>query len=177
MLILMCGLPFCGKSVVLDIITEKTELSICIIRPEDWLPDDIDNLSAEEEKKYRIECWRTAISAVEDEVEQRDPSEMIVLDCANSKYGPLESLLRRAKRNGHKLVVLYVNARPTQCEARAGDHWVGAKVVGNYVENIKDSLPKFKSKCDRIIIIENTDTLDVLKQNAPTAWSRLCQTM
>ena len=175
MLVLMCGLPSCGKSAAIDIIMEASKSSICVIRPEDWLPSNIDELDEQEEKNYRIECWRTALSAVEEEVEQRDPSEAIVLDCANSKFKPLASLLRRAKRNGYKLAVLYVNARPAQCEARAGDHWVGAKVAGNYVANIKDSLPKFKSKCDRIVIIENTDTLDVLKQNAPTAWSRLCQ--
>jgi len=178
MFILMCGLPSCGKSVTIDIIIQKTMgPPVRVIRPEDWLPDNINSLGAEAEKNYRIESWKFAISMAEKAVEECNSSELIVLDCANSKFRPLESLLRRAKRNGHKLAVLYVNSRPAQCEARAGDKWVGAQVVQTYVESIRNSLPKFKSKCDRIIIVENTDTLAALEQNALVAWSKLCPTM
>ena len=175
MLVLMCGLPSCGKSAVVDIISEKSGSTVWVVRPSDWLPDNIDQLDPEEEKNYRIECWRTAISNTEEAVEKCDPSDAVILDCGNSKFRPLNGLLRTAKRNGHKLFVLYVNSSAVQCEARAGKQFVPAKVVKSYIESIRDSLPKFKSKCDRIIVVENTDTLDVLEQNALTAWSKLCQ--
>lgn len=174
MFVLMCGMPSCGKSAAVDIIVESGETSFWIIRPEEWLPDNIAELSSQEEKEQRIGCWQKAMDAAEKAVEERDPSEVIVLDCANSKYRTLESLLRRAKRNGHRLVVIYVNAGVAQCEARAGSNWIGPEVAKAYIGNIRDSLPKFKSKCDRIVIIANNDSLAALEANALTAWSKLC---
>lgn len=172
MLILMCGLPFCGKSTAVDMVSGR----IWVIRPEDWLPENLGEMDGEEVKNFRIECWRTALTKAEEAVEERDSADVIILDCGNSKFRPLRGLLRIAKRNGHKRAIWYVNSRPAQCEERAGEDWVGPSVVKSYVENIRDSLPKFKSKCDQIVITENAGTLEDLKQNVHTAWSRLCPT-
>jgi len=175
MLVLMCGLPHCGKSTAIDIIAEKSKSSLWIVRPEEWLPDNLDELDQNEQRHYQIECWRTAVSDAESRVDGRPDSTITVLDCANSKIRPLNGLLKLAKRNGHRTAMLYVNSRPSQCEARAGDKWVGLEIIKSYIQNIRDSLPKFKNKCDRVIIIDNTDTIDVLEQKALDAWSRLCQ--
>ena len=175
MFILMCGMPSCGKSAAIDIIAESDDATpLWVIRPEEWLPDNITELSPQEDKEQRIGCWQKAMDAAEKAVEEHDPSEVIVLDCTNSKYRPLESLLRRAKRNKHKLVIMYVNSGVAQCEARAGDSWIGPEIAKIYIRNIRDSLPKFKSKCDRIVIIANNDSLDILEENVLAAWSKLC---
>ena len=174
MLVLMCGLPSSGKSTIVDLIVKGSRSSIWVIRPEDWLPEGLAEMGPEEEKNYRIECWRTALAEAEGAVEKHDSADIIILDCGNSKFKPLHGLLQIAKRNGHKRVVLYVNSRPAQCKERAGDSWVGQEVAKSYIENIRDSLPKFKSKCDQILIVENMGILEDLEQNALTVWSRLC---
>lgn len=179
MFVLMCGLPSSGKSTVVDIIAD-TESSVWVIRPEDWLPDNIDELNEEDEKNQRIGCWREAMNFAEKHVNHKSglckPDDIIILDCSNSKFKPLQGLICLAKRSGHKCVVLYVNSRVAQCASRAGDKWIGTEIAESYMRNIKDSLPKFKSKCDQVIVADNIGDLGDLKHSAIAAWSRLCQT-
>ena len=59
MLIIMCGPPGSGKSTVADLFLE--EIDADLIRPSDWMPDNIETLGGELEREYRIQCWRTAI--------------------------------------------------------------------------------------------------------------------
>lgn len=174
MLILMCGLPFSGKSAVVDILVKHS--SPWVIRPEDWLPDDFASKSPDDQKNFRLECWRTALTQVEGAVEEREPTEVVILDCGNSKFAPLRALLRMAKRHGHKRAVLYVNSRVVQCQERAGDQWIGEDVAKSYVRNMRDSLPKFRERCDQLVVIDNTGALDNLEQNTLVAWSKLCPT-
>ena len=142
MLVLMCGLPSCGKSKSVDIISDNYSDPLLVIRPEDWLPENISDLTEGEEKNYRIECWRTAMAETEKMIEEKKNSVIIILDCGNSKFRTLGGIIRMAKRNNHKIVVLYVNSRLSECEKRAGEQWVGTDIAKAYVENIRDSLPK-----------------------------------
>jgi len=177
MLILMCGLPFSGKSTVVDLLFKDPPVAkdVVLIRPSDYFPESF--ADSEEEKHFRIEAWKAAMNGAEEAVEAEKPETFIVLDCGNSKFRTTRGLIRLAKRNKHRVVLLYVHALVKQCEERAGKDWVGEDVAKGYIESIKDSLPKFKSKCDRVIAVDNKSSLDDLKQSTATAWSKLCQTI
>ena len=173
MLIIMCGPPGSGKSTVADLFLE--EIDADLIRPSDWMPDNIETLGGELEREYRIQCWRTAIEKTKELVITVSPEELIVLDCANAKYHTIDPTIQKAKRAGHEIVLLYVNTPRSVCKERMADDWVGDETFNGYVDNIKTSLPKYKRTCNKFLVINNHSCQGDLTNSVEAIRDKLCQ--
>lgn len=152
----MVGLPFAGKSVVVDILSEH--LDVQVVRPSDWCSD---SGSEEEIRQERIAAWQIALEKIEQLIPNL--SATIILDCGNSKFSTISDLIYQAKRRGHVVALVYVNARGSKCQQHAGAKWVPADVYEMYVNRLKESLPKYKKACNRMVVVNNHGTLVELR--------------
>ena len=157
--VIMCGLPSSGKSVVADFLL-RDQPRASLIRPSDWMPSNIDVLSSEQEKDFRLECWKLALEKTEEALAELAPDECLILDCGNSKFHTLSHIITEAKRRGHSVLFLFVDCKLATCIIRAPK--IPKSVFEGYVGNLKDSLPKYKKACDRFHVVRNNGTLEQL---------------
>ena len=167
MFVIMCGLPSAGKSTVVDLF--KTQGDV-LLRPEDWAPQNLHTLGEEAEKEYRIQCWKMAIEKAADAVSEFGFDRRIILDCVNAKFFSLASIIGKAKTNKHRVVLVFVTARVARCEERSG---LSHDVFDAYVDNLKDSIPRYKQACDDIIVVSNDGTKSELECAVKTISLRL----
>jgi predicted kinase len=168
-LVLLCGPPFCGKSTVADLAFNSDS----IIRPSDWMPDNYQVLGGDAVKDYRIVCWKIALEKTEESIEESDPSETIVVDQGNNKFDTAKSIIKLAKKHNHKIVLLYVNAKFALCKDRSGDDWIGDEIWQLCLDNIKESLPKYKKACDKFVIVDNNDDIDMLSDKVGVSCAKI----
>lgn len=168
MFVILCGPPFCGKSVVSDLVFDSDAL----IRPSDWMPENFESLKPDIIKDYRITCWKLAMEKTEESL--RESSDLVVLDQGNNKFNTVRDLISVAKENGHKTALLYVNLTFALCRERSGDDWIGDDVWRSCLGNIKMSLPKYRDVCDKFVVVDNNDSLDALASETLSIRSKLC---
>ena len=166
-LIIMCGLPSAGKSTVVDLF--KTQGDV-LLRPEDWAPQNLHTLGEEAEKEYRIQCWKMAIEKAADAVSEFGFDRRIILDCVNAKFFSLASIIGKAKTNKHRVVLVFVTARVAICEERSG---LSHDIFDGYVDNLKDSIPRYKQACDDVIVIKNDGSKNDLDEAVKSILPRL----
>jgi len=172
MLILMCGLPGCGKSLCVDILLEGIDADL--VRPSDWMPDNIDQLGPDARREYGLACWKTAIDTTRDFIDACGDDDIIILDCGNSKYHTVAPIIKEAKKCGHRVVLLYVNASSDKCEDRLGDEWIGEDTASQYMRSIKKSLPKYKKACHKFLVVHNNSEPKDLRESVDTLRGKLC---
>ena len=175
MLIITCGLPAAGKSKTIDILAKHKSYGWHIIRPSDWVPDNLVTLDEQTQREYNIGCWSLALEKCQEDIEQVSPKEIIVLDACNSKVSTLLTLIADAKNALHRVVLLFVQANADLCLER------NAKLKGpllrDYVERFKTSLPKYKKCCDMFFVVRNNGTFEQLETELYDIWKTLCQSI
>lgn len=157
--VVMCGLPSSGKSVVADLLL-KYQPQANLIRPSDWMPENIEALSPDAERDYRLECWKLAIEKTEEILAEITPDNCLILDCGNSKFRTLSHIITEAQRRDHTVLLVFVDCKLAVCMARAPK--IPKSVFEEYVGHLKDSLPKYKKACDRFHVVHNNGTLEQL---------------
>jgi hypothetical protein len=167
MLLIVAGLPKSGKSRAIDFLS-KSDGQWHIIRPSDWIPENLSSLDVESQRAFNIECWSMAIEKCKEAIEQVPPRETIVLDSCNSKYTTLLTLIVDAKAAMHKVVLLFVQSNISLCLAR--DPKMTESLLCDYTNRFKVSLPKYKKSCDSFLVIRNNGTLDQLKTELHNVW-------
>lgn len=175
MLLLTAGLPGCGKSKAIDILSKHAFPKWHIIRPSDWIPENLSMLDAETQRAYNIECWSIAIDKSKEAVAKVPPREIIVLDACNSKYNTTLTLIADAKVALHKVVLLFVQANADLCLAR--DAKLTESLLHDYVDRFKTSLPKYKKSCDLFLVVRNNGILEQLETELYDLWKQLCQSI
>ena len=170
----MCGMPSSGKSKVVDMLP-KGGHEWHIIRPSDWIPENLSTLDATIQSAYNIECWSIALAKSKEAVAKISPREIIVLDACNSKYTTIATLIADAKAALHKVVLLFVQARADLCLAR--DAKLTESLLLDYVDRFKVSLPKYKKLCDLFLVVRNNGTLEHLETELYAVWKQLCQSI
>lgn len=131
-----------------------------IIRPSDWVPDNLPTLGAEMERAYRIGCWSLAIEKTKEAIIQTSPREVIVLDSGNSKFNTVATLIADAKAALHKVVMLFIYANSNLCLERNGT--LTESLLCEYVDRLKQSLPRYKRACDLFLSVRNNGSLEEL---------------
>lgn len=171
MLILTCGIPSSGKSRAIDILSTGRNWNI--IRPSDWVPDNLSTLGEDMERSYRIECWSIAIDKTREAIAHTCPKDVIVLDSGNSKYNTVAVLVGEAKVALHKVAVLFVYANSSLCISRNAT--LTESLVRNYVDRLKASLPLYKRFCDLFLPVQNNGTIEELESELHNIRNILCQ--
>jgi len=166
--IMMCGMPFSGKTEVSKIIYKNTK-SRLLISPEEWMPANLESLQSGEEMAFRTVCWETAIQKTE--MALREDIELVVLNQCNAKHLHVSQLLSSAKDSGREAITLYVRCPVDICAKRAGDRWIGDQIASRYIDDFLIALPIYKKKSDLLLVIDNTCELGDLE----SVVNRKCQ--
>ena len=175
MLLLAAGLPKSGKSKAIDILARHVERKWHIIRPSDWIPENLAALDEATQRDYNIGCWSLALDKCNEAIEQVHPREIIVLDACNSKVGTLLTPITNAKAKFHHVVLLFVQANANLCLAR--DPKLTEALLLDYVERFKTSLPRYKKTCDLVLVVRNNGIFEQLETELHETWNRLCQSI
>jgi hypothetical protein len=166
-------LPRAGKSKVIDVLSKKAGPKWHIIRPSDWIPDNLSALSQEVQQSYNIECWSLAVEKAREAIDEISPKEIIVLDTCNSKYSTLLTLITSAKAALHSVILLFVQSNINLCLAR--DAKLTEQLLYDYVNRFKTSLPQYKRSCDLFLSVRNNGTFEQLTTELHDTWKKLCQ--
>jgi len=175
MLILTCGLPKSGKSKAIDILAKHKDHKWHIIRPSDWVPDNLLALDEQTQREYNIGCWSMAIEKCKEAIEEVPPQEIIVLDACNSKINTLVTLIADAKAALHRVVLLFVQSNADLCLAR--DAKLTESLLRDYTGRFKTSLPKYKKCCDMFLVVRNNGIFEQLETELYDTWKTLCQSI
>ena len=180
MLILTVGFPKSGKSKVIDMLPRGNH-KWHIIRPSDWIPDNLSSLDEQMQREYNIGCWSMAIEKTKETIASVPPREIIVLDACNSKFNTLLTVIADAKAALHHVVSLFVQAQSNLCLDRDCKTGAAAKLtvplLNDYAERFKTSLPRYKQSCDLFLVVRNNGTLEQLETELYDIWKRLCQSI
>jgi hypothetical protein len=164
-------LPGAGKSRAIDILAKGQKWHL--IRPSDWIPENLSTLDIETQRAYNIECWSMAIDKCKEAIVEVQPREIIVLDSCNSKFNTLRVLITEARQKLHKVVLLFIQSNSNLCLAR--DAKLTQSLLNDYVDRFKESLPKYKQACDSFSVVKNNGTLEQLEFELRTIWKKLCE--
>jgi len=154
MFIIMCGYPKSGKSTFADLLhQEYTKLGhghMCIVRPSDWYPEDIDNMSSSERTEYQIASWEYALEKVSQLLTSEDISNIIVLDTCGASPDSFKTLIGISQMRGHKLVAIFMAIPKVLCKTR-----INPDIIQRYSGKIRKAVLEYKSICDDLIIIKH----------------------
>lgn len=171
MLIITCGIPQSGKSTVVDKCQEF--LQATLFRPGDWIPQNLAAVSQVAERDFRNSALTTAKVDILEWMEEFDPSKVVILDERNEDCNDLNDLFVKAAQHGHQVILLYVNARSTECATRSGILWDFSESASK----ILISIPNYKLLCDSVVVVNNNGSIDELDGKVAAIKEKLCQGM
>lgn len=152
----MSGLPFSGKSYVVDLFVNNISLDVIIISPKDFIDKSLHNeLSEDEQTEVSIAAWEASLDLLWSLIESKDNNQIIIYDTACTSYKRMFPYFDKAKTCGHMILFAFINANLSICEQRAGNKWLPGEVVKAYVTKITNNLPKFIKISDKYIVINN----------------------
>jgi predicted kinase len=170
MIVVMCGLPQSGKSTVVDQIFNTDDHFI--IRPSDYIPQNVENIPEDKRKKINVEAWNVALEIAREFIHDQGNDDIIVLDMCNRRYTDIGPMLRFGKRHGHRLVIIVVNCPIDQCQSRSAE--LDRSIFSNYVDSLKESLPKYKGESDDFLVVQNKGSLEDLVSSLDPIRDKLC---
>ena len=171
MLILTCGLPGSGKSKAIDILMAKFGgKKWQLIRPSDWVPENLSTFDEETQRAYNIGCWEMAMEKANEAIAQIPPKNTIVLDNCNSKFTTVSTLISDARAALHHVVLLFVQSNVNLCLARNAK--LSESLLRDYVDRFKVCLPKYKKVCDSFLVVRNNGTLEQLENELRGVWGK-----
>ena len=173
MFIITAGLPKAGKSRAIDMLRGRNNTKWHVIRPSDWIPDNLANLDQDIQRSFTVECWSVAIEKCREAISEIPPREIIVLDGCNSKINTVLALIGDARAAMHHVVLFFVQAQINLCLQR--DAKLTTSLLTDYAERYKVCLPKYKKLCDLFLVVRNNGTLEQLGTELHDTWKRLCQ--
>jgi predicted kinase len=155
MFIIMCGYPKSGKSTFADLLHQECSSPIHIVRPSDWYPDDIDDMSSSKKTEYQIASWEHALDKTSQLLASEDASSVIVLDTCGASPGSFKTLIGIAQMHKHKLIAIFMAVPKVLCMKR-----IDPAIVQRYSNKIRSAVLEYKSICDELIIIKHESLLN-----------------
>lgn len=172
MIIIICGLPFSGKSTFVNLIMNDHGSSCLLLRPSDWMPDFGDN-DVELRRSYAITCnqiaYEKAISAISEV-----PDKLIILDQCNTKVESVMPLFAAAKECNRPVCVLFVTCKPSICKNRVANT-INDELWKRYITELTECVPKYKKLADHFAIIHNDDDRKLLNEQKLSIENIICQ--
>lgn len=163
MIIILSGYPKSGKTVFALKFIE--DLDITYISQDLFQPDNIDELSEEEQMEIGISSWQCSEDYLFEKLETDD----IIYDTCGSNRDQLRLIYKKAKEYNHKIVFIYIHSPINDCVGRGTDRQLCIK----YKNRFKDILVTMRKKSDDFIIVKNKGSIDDLLTEAVNARSRI----
>ena len=168
----MCGYPGSGKSTFVDILKpefHKLGHRMYIVRPSDWYPEDIEELSLDERTKWQIGSWEHALDKATSLLASKGVENVVLLDTCGASPRSIGSNIAVAEAHKHQTAAIWMAVPKKVCELR-----IGPDIVAKYVGRIKTAVLEYNKKFDKLIIVKH-GTIEQWKNIAIEAASKLCQ--
>ncbi len=147
MLIAMGGLPKSGKTAIANKLAD--EFGATLFGTDHLLPENINELSEEEQKDIRLFAWQECHDeAVKFCSNKKNADKIAIYDTGGSSIRVLEEFERLCSIYDHEMLYVYVHDVKDRCARRGADR----KLLDDYFEKFKTTLRRFK---DRLMIIKN----------------------
>ena len=150
----MAGFPFSGKSYVLEAILSKIAKEVLVICPKDYRDDNL-KLKKEDQCKMDIAAWDVSLEALWEHMQRVDDTELIFFDTACASLAYMRYYFEGAKRFGHNVGYIYVQANLAECKKRANDKWLPQDVLKRYKKKFIESIEPLIKLSDWHFIIKN----------------------
>ena len=158
MFIIFVGYPKSGKSTFADLLHQECsdlQYPMHVVRPSDWYPDDIDDMTPSKKTEYQIASWEHALDKTGQLLASEDASSIIVLDTCGASPGSFKTLIGVAQMHGHKLIAIFMAVPKVLCMKR-----IDPAIVQRYSSKIRSAVLEYKSICDELIIIKHESLLN-----------------
>lgn len=164
MLIIMLGLPKCGKTTVASKIAQLNKAhnifeQIINIDPNNAAENVITKgkIPSSHHADVKIEVWKQGYTMIQESLADSSPNTLILFNtCGTAEYHIMD-LWHRASRNHHKIATLYVHRPVAECKKHIDPH-----VVDGYIPKIKSSAKTYK-RHKLFAIRDALDTQQVLE--------------
>lgn len=151
----MAGMPSSGKTELVKKFMSTTDREVVLIDPKEYLPDDIDDLSEEEQRRWRVASWEVCLKYVKSSFHEPN-SKIVILDTAAASNLPLHEVFTLAKVKGHYIVHVFMISKISECKERAGDLWIGKEAAKKYADRFKVSVPELRKLSNEYLVVQNT---------------------
>lgn len=155
MFICMAGMPSSGKTELVKKFVDATDREVVIIDPKEYVPDDIDDLPEEEQKRWRIASWEVCLKYVKGALHEPN-SKIVILDTAAASSLALHEIFTFAKLKEHYIVHVFMVSKISECKNRAGKTWIGKEAAVKYADRFKVSVPELRKLSDEYLVVKNT---------------------
>lgn len=156
----MAGMPFSGKSFVVEKIKKEGMIIIC---PKDYRPDDYEKYDENDKRDLNIAAWECSLELLAEQINTTRNDIIIIYDTCCASYENMEAYFKLAKKMKHKIVYCYVSCPLDICEKRAGKDWK-KDMIDKYKVNFKISIPRLAKEANFVIKINNDgSSLDLTK--------------
>lgn len=167
MLIMMGGYPYSGKTEFVNrLIPLIDRLNILHIDLKDWFLPNYDELTEEQKRENGFAAWELSLEAVDEALWERRIDDVIIYDTAAASLDPMAQRLKIAKGGNHLTYYIVVSATAKECEARAGDEWIGSESIKYYFERYQKTIPALKEISDKFFIVDNHGPVELLTEQA-----------
>ena len=154
-MVFMSGLPYAGKSLIVNEIIKKLppSLHVVVLDPKTYRCDNYDQLNEEQKKDENISIWEATLDVLGEEIKKLSNKSVLIYDTACATRTRMEPYFRDAKKSGHKVLYIFVQASEGKCDERAVDKKLPEEVINRYLDNFSKNVAVFKKLSDRMIII------------------------
>jgi predicted kinase len=160
MVIFMAGMPFAGKSYVVDKLVDNLPDEVLVITPKDYRPEEYDSMTEEQKKEINIAAWECTLELLKAKLKESNNNEIIIYDTSCASYLTMYDYFQTAHDCGHKVIYAFVKTSIEKCKERS-KNTMSNEIMDKYKEKFKDSIKGLSKMSDRFIIINNDEEPDV----------------
>tara|TARA_R100001244_G_scaffold25113_2_gene25398 strand:- start:64370 stop:64927 length:558 start_codon:yes stop_codon:yes gene_type:complete len=167
MIIFMSGFPQAGKSKFVSILLEQFAseeekiVDPIVLNPKGLLPDDFDELPDKDQRSWQISSWEICLEQAMHEIDDRENSELIILDTAAAQADIMRPFFTRARKRDHHVVYIFVHSNFEERQSRTDADL--SKFQEYYSDSFKVTVPHLKKLADYSIVIRNPNDSEYIK--------------
>lgn len=152
----MAGLPYAGKSYVINLIADAIPEKEClVISPKSFREDNYESLNEDAKREMNIAVWEVSLDYLGGIILKNKNQDLIFYDTACSSLCGMELYFQSAKRNGHKILYVFVHADVETCKARGAP--IKDEIFQRYNIAFSESIEPLINMSDAHVVVMNND--------------------
>ena len=154
MILFTSGFPKAGKTTIAKKLIKHFGRLVLHINPEDYYPDDFEELAAEDRMDIATTAWEMSLEKATKSICALPNKALIVFDTCCSKSLHMRPLFMNAKLRGHKVAMVYVDT-PLKKRIERSKNDKLADLDHRYAISFKETIPILRALSDEFIIMGN----------------------
>lgn len=156
MILVTGGYPQSGKTEFARRL--KTEIKWTVhLDPKEWLPEDYVNLDDRARLAWMTSAWELACEKLTEYAEKTPNEVLIIFDTAAAKHLVISPMLSFAKKHGHTIIYVFVDASLKDRKQRTPEPGHIEKIQPGYTVDFKHTIPALKKLSDKFVLIKNSN--------------------